>query len=482
MKKKDKIDSNDISNWVKRKNALLAIAEEILPDKEKPPKPSELRVEVSPDSYWMWVIREPEYIYRQREIGRLLIKSLIKFTKDAADYLQNNDNSYEGYSRRYLWRKLLNEASRDLWTIQSLIQQRTLPPEKEKTSEVSSSRLIDAQAGNLYMADIVAEHALGQAVDSGFLDQAPIITYLKEEISIRPVPYAEVVLISVAYATMLADYDDHPVDEWNVRRVSRDLLAIPHEVGHHLFWKGHMPGTGRSVQEELHQHLNQAGVWEWDWRRSWLEEIFADAYGFLVAGPVMALSFHDLLTDNPRADFEEDTGHHPIPALRPYIQTMILRGITDAEGNQLYGRVPKRLEKRWRNWLGENFGQQFANYDPLQVEYKLHDVIHPLKGQEILNELESIITIVLRTLRGQRPPTAGAKWIHGGWKPWTTDLRKGDKKLVGLYKSLSYRKLGTKSRWFETPRDVGEAGETPNWQDQIVSGWSIEGPERSGYG
>ena len=57
----------------------------------------------------------------------------------------------------------------------------------------------------------------------------------------------------------------------------------------------------------------------------WQEEIFADIYGCLVAGPAIAKSFQDLLFDN--YTLTESDGVHPIPLIRPYIYAKVLETI-----------------------------------------------------------------------------------------------------------------------------------------------------------
>ena len=255
MSKNDNRSLDDTAIWVSRKEALLDIAKDILPEENDVQVPNKLKkpLEELTDAMSEDVVpydqglEEPfqfEYERQQRETCRRLLKLLMQFTKGTAAFLESSDSSIGGYSPRYLWRVLLNEASTDLRTIQAAVQQRTLIGDSP-----------NFQAKNLFRADIVSEHALGQAVENRFLQQTPIITYLKEDISIRPVPYAEVMLIGIAYATMLEPVKSDEA-EVSFRTVSRDLLAIPHEVGHHLYWKGHMPGKKRLVYEQLQKRLN----------------------------------------------------------------------------------------------------------------------------------------------------------------------------------------------------------------------------------
>ena len=469
MSKNDNRSLDDTTIWVSRKEALLDIAKDILseennvqiPNKLKKPL-EELKEAMNEDVVpYDQELEEPfrfEYEQQQRETCRHLLELLMQFIEDTAAFLERSGDNIGDYSSRYVWRQLLNEASTDLRIIQAAVQQRT--PVEDRPN---------FQAQNLFMADIISEHALGQAVENRFLHQTPIITYLKEDISIRPVPYAEVMLISIAYATMLEPVTSDEA-EVSFRKVSRDLLAIPHEVGHHLYWKGHMPGKKRSVYKQLQKRLKKAKIREWDWRRNWLEEIFADAYGLLVAGPVMALSFQDLLTDNPPAQFREDTGDHPISALRPFIQTRILNAIGDTNGKPLYEWAPILLDEQWQELLCDNFSQELAGADPLEVNYNLHGVTKPMKGRQILKALDKVIRIVLKTLHGQN---------HNDWRAWTTDVDKDDEKLVGLYGNLSFTNFPLRSHWLQDQAVVGHASSSQYWPDQILSGWSVEGPEHT---
>lgn len=33
--------------------------------------------------------------------------------------------------------------------------------------------------------------------------------------------------------------------------VARDHLALPHEIGHYVFWHGQVPGTGQALRQAL---------------------------------------------------------------------------------------------------------------------------------------------------------------------------------------------------------------------------------------
>ena len=103
---------------------------------------------------------------------------------------------------------------------------------------------------------------------------------------------------------------------------------------------------GSRFDAALKRQLNELP----DWCVAWLEEIFADVYGAAVGGPIMALGFESLLTDDPYADFIKDDGEHPVAALRPFIYHWVFQ----KQGNN--GVEVDILKARWEKWQKE-FGK-----------------------------------------------------------------------------------------------------------------------------
>ncbi|HSD83056.1 MAG TPA: hypothetical protein VLG46_04330, partial [Anaerolineae bacterium] len=127
----------------------------------------------------------------------------------------------------------------------------------------------------LALADRLAWSALQLAVRSGLLrdEKLPtVVTYFHKAPDIRVIPYAPVALVGIPYSCQQLD---------------RDLLAIPHEVGHYVF------SHGEYGQQPLRKHLKaqlaelvsdrQNGYYQIV--LNWLEETFADVYGVAVSGP-----------------------------------------------------------------------------------------------------------------------------------------------------------------------------------------------------
>ncbi|MCB9122710.1 MAG: hypothetical protein H6640_23525 [Caldilineaceae bacterium] len=69
----------------------------------------------------------------------------------------------------------------------------------------------------------------------------------------------------------------------------------------------------------------RCGSWWPAWLLAWQEEIFADIYSALVAGPVLRFGLQQIIQTGMRASLVNDDGDHPLDALRPEILHATLR-------------------------------------------------------------------------------------------------------------------------------------------------------------
>jgi hypothetical protein len=164
-------------------------------------------------------------------------------------------------------------------------------------------------------ADLLANKALAPAIEKGILEHATVVTYFQKDTNVRIIPYAPVSFIGLPTTC---------------HTTTRDLLAIPHEVGHYVYRNGRVR-TGKFAGSRLDAALLQRYSGQASWRQAWMEEIFADVYGALIGGPVMALGFEDLLSAMPRDYFTYDDGEHPVAALRLGIYQTVFKeiGVSD---------------------------------------------------------------------------------------------------------------------------------------------------------
>ncbi|MEZ4673757.1 MAG: hypothetical protein R2932_05865 [Caldilineaceae bacterium] len=218
------------------------------------------------------------------------------------------------YPPEYAMRATVDQIAYDLDVIQRAYQQR-LP-----------SQSTEAMRTTLAKADILAYRALQPAINAGLIENTTVVTYFQKAVNVRIIPYAPVAFIGLPLSALA---------------VSRDLLAIPHEVGHYVFRNGKAQ-TGQYAGSRFAAALDRELSGLPAWCRAWLEEIFADVYGAVVGGPVMALGFEDLLTDDRITEFTHDDGEHPVAALRPDVYYEVFAQQADHQTEAAL------LEKRWQ--------------------------------------------------------------------------------------------------------------------------------------
>ena len=211
-------------------------------------------------------------------------------------------------------REILGQVSFDLTVLSLAISQRL---DKSKKG---------AAPATLAKADQLAYAALKPAIDAGLLDDTAVITHVQKQASIRLIPYASVAIIGLPLNAISAETNPN---------LSRDLLAIPHEIGHYVFRHGTI--DGERIKVALRDRLTGCEKWLYRWK----EELFSDVYATCVAGPVMALDFQDVMVTKSTNEYLDDDGVHPIPALRPDTFHLTLQA-TKQKGSV------KQLKKRWR--------------------------------------------------------------------------------------------------------------------------------------
>ena len=181
-----------------------------------------------------------------------------------------------------------------------------------------------------------------------------VLTYFRRSANVRVLPYAPVALIGVPLTGIGLSTEGG---------VSTDLLAIPHELGHHLYWNGTTDGS-LDVDKRFYRVVpdliaaTRIG--------HWTEEVFADVVGCLVGGPAVARSFADMQRAYIGTRFIDSADVHPTPALRPYLYARVLQhmGLTASAG---------ALIDEWEGHLAER--RVYANREHLADGQRAVDII-----------------------------------------------------------------------------------------------------------
>lgn len=125
-----------------------------------------------------------------------------------------------------------------------------------------------------------------------------VITYFNHSPMIRMIPYAAVALVGIP-----------PTASSPGNR--RDLLILPHELGHYIYWHGRFSG------ELLHKHVPGLLADQPPFLRRWIQEIFADVCGLIISHePAVLPAALSMIRDNAPRNYLADNQIHPIDAVR----------------------------------------------------------------------------------------------------------------------------------------------------------------------
>lgn len=298
------------------------------------------------------------------------------------DRFQANPPTLETTSKlvaEYAVQQTIDQIMFDLTIIQRARNQRII------------SIITASERETLARADILAYKALLPAIRAKLIPNTTAITYFQKSPSVRIIPYADVALIGIPFTCL------------KTQENARDFLAIPHEVGHHVFWHGRKHGVS------LKAHLRSSLPDDFPaWALNWLEEIFADVYGAYVAGPAIAYDFQELLFNN--LDFAEDDGEHPIAVIRPYIYIETLKRIKDQDDKSIFKNAPSLLANNWDTWRSERY-----NLDTVQPNGETN----ALPIAQVQKHLEDAIDIILDKTGLRFPQTDDL------YNPWSSDSQVG---------------------------------------------------------
>ncbi|MEZ4863489.1 MAG: hypothetical protein R3C14_19375 [Caldilineaceae bacterium] len=264
----------------------------------------------------------------------------------------------------------------------------------------------------LYTADLVAYATIQPLKEIEIIPpETAIVTHLQRQTEVRLVPYYDILFVGLPLA-MINVYDLPP----------RPYLAIPHEIGHFLYHYGTVQQGAAKTRIDQALKSVLAGEAQEAWQTRWLEEIFADTFGCLLAGPVSVLEFQALLADDPAEHLSECGGKHPTPALRPFVQSEILRQIT-LRKLKSYTHAPDLLDSHWQMHLNRYVPALSGN--ALDKKFMIDG--QPITGQEILNGskivIEKILDLFLELFgNGAHSPAHWDTWSEDVPEPVATDV------------------------------------------------------------
>ena len=343
-------------------------------------------------------------------------------------------------------------------------------------SMIASDHFSSAGQKTLQQADFLAKKALEPAVQAKLLGEMPIVlSYFQKSPSIRIIPYANVCMLGIPYTA---------------QQLPQDLLAIPHEVGHYVYWQG-------KLAKKLHDDPPRSGLWCF----KWMEETFADVYGTFIAGPFIALSFQELQLQSSEEHFTLDDGDHPTPILRPFIYAKALHKYWSAWAPLFKAHWKSRLATRQGHMAAEerekiklHTGHRRRIYsEVIKEKLELEDVPNNKEANKQL-PADNIIVRIVRACSKLESTDHGGNWWYELCAASLPDAGEGQPAVANLYNKLAEKTATLNKAPQDFPAPKGEEVEaliegwtksglpgSPDWFNVWrAGGWTTEGPQCEG--
>lgn len=257
---------------------------------------------------------------------------------------------------------------------------------------------------------------------------------------------------------------------------------------------GDMPvqaGAKIQIRDGLARHLTDK-IKQTEWMTDWLEEIFADTYGCIIAGPVNVLSFQEMLANSPAPVAAVNNQHdhkHPFPALRPLIQTRILRLMSEVNLQLDYANIAEMLDQNWIDW-----SQKQWNIEPRMNTYQVAADQPGLQGAKIIEDLTPMLRAMLTVLKAVVPANESSSW---------SGVIREQTSLTELYNNFAFGAFLGSPGEADLPDEMSQVSDNDTelprarrlrekhirdvsrfneWLEAQFAGWSTEGPEAGNTG
>lgn len=280
---------------------------------------------------------EPDQLHGWKGL-RALLEEFSAFAKEYIDLLQQTPD--EIFIRRFALATGIQRLQQE-WNILIRACEQRLGPDQNDPHGFRAN----LQRAETYLSNYCKRWLPNE---EPYLHITTPVVYFEKLFGIsRAIYKPEIPIISIP----LSDYND--LTRWQ---------ALAHELGHHVYWNALRLGYSEQVHTNLYEAVDkfvesktQKRLWG-----AWVEEIFADVLGTLLAGPSYAISAQDLAAD--RVDELQALTHHdyqhPCTYLRPLVSIQVLRDMAarsdspdfkaamTGDGSDGSGLVA-RLEARW---------------------------------------------------------------------------------------------------------------------------------------
>jgi hypothetical protein len=367
-----------------------------------------------------------DYDFQVKQLWNLLAfsKALQLFDKNTLQVLMQQVLDTSQQNKELPPLDLIRSCFRAIASDHELIQRATM---QRRWSHSQGAFSQSSLAGELVIMDKLATKAVApfQHLLTNTSDTLAVITYFSEDTHIHHMPYTDqCILVGINYDRISPNdtfIDDTPkstpADANSLTEsgfASFELLAIPHEVGHYIYQHGSV--GGKSIAQFSERFRTKPYYW-------WCEEIFADVYGCIVAGPLSAFSMQAFLESGDRQRAWNEDNEHPTPRLRPYILSETLRVLGDLDPRYQFANVPDMLDEKWtarlESWgtirVDAGTGRPARLYLPDASSTQLEQIVNVDRVLKSIREMiRAFASLLLDSLQGSGGPAAhGIPWKSG---------------------------------------------------------------------
>lgn len=384
----------------------------------------------------------------------------------------------------HLYRQCFQHIADDHEIIQRAIIQR-------RWNEHNNTFIESRQAYQLMIMDKLAIKAISpfkHLLPDYDKESLAVLTYFSKTTHIHHLPYSrQFVLVGVSYDRIPPNSSSKEGTLTDESFSSFELMAIPHEVGHFIYRHGKLD-DGKTLIEASKQFKNNAYY-------KWCEEIFADVYGCIIAGPLSVYSMQAFLTSGDKERAWKDDDEHPTPIFRSYILAEILR-VLDAKvrisTSYKSPNVPKTLDEEWagimKDWgydrIGDGLGRPDRFYLPYETGTYLDKIVNVTR---IMNEVKPIIKKFVDLLLDSYDGNNSGSSME---IPWSKEESEGRDKYAEKMALLTGRdtanqtitqKIVLKIKTHQDP-SLNDTTDPDEKLEICLNGWEHSGPTGSGGG
>jgi len=297
--------------------------------------------------------REWQILYEEDTLIGRAIAGFREFSQDYKDYFDGiiSEGKFD-YSKTTAdrLRSRVLQALEDYWA---------------PLGEVAMQCQIEHYRGLLADGTAKAQTYLDK-LESGLSD---VLIYFNKVAAIKYCPYTSIPFIGTPYTLSVAG----------------DWMAIPHELGHHLYWNLGVDFRDtrrrhRAIEKEAAKKLKERGVPESHQTMllSWLEETFCDVVGTRIGGVEFVTRFEDFMKSRAgnTDELTANDGSHPPLCLRPFVREHALKLNGGASGGD------------WSGFFNRAFGKGVSELNLEASPPNFEDMIREMTKEELLRMLE----------------------------------------------------------------------------------------------